>query len=834
MLPEKKKTVLLVEDQVIIAMSEADLLKKNGFEVIVAYNGKDAVTIAIENPAVDLILMDIDLGKDIDGTETARIILQHKDLPIVFLSNHTEKDIVEKTEKITSYGYVVKNSGVTVLLASIKMAFKLFEAHKTLKAVNQKIIESEARYMLLVNNIDDVIWTMDMDFNLTYVSPAAEKMYGYTSEEMLKLSRLDYLTEDSIKIVLNNYQTEKENFSKHNSNKKFTVLKLQQKKKNGNIFWAEVHSKFLLNENKKPFAIVGVTRDISDRVEADAALRKSESMYQLLAQNIVDIIWTMDMNFNFSYVSPSVEKVFGWNVEEFLKLTLTDFLSVDSIKKIKLLLYTELKIFEQKGLSPGVVFELEQIKKDRTTFWSEISAKLLVDNNKPVGIIGVTRDVTKRKSAEITLQQVYERLNLVLGGANIGLWDSNYETGEVYRSESWANMLGFSVDEVENSAEFWKNLIHPDEVEQVLEEVKKHEAGITDFFKVEHRIRTKNGNYKWILDWGKIFERNEDGTPLRAMGVHVDIDNRVRTESDLIKSDSRLNLALEGAQIGLWDQDFVTGTVSRTRHWAEMLGYTPDEIDVSLNFWKKLIHPDDIERVLEAADNHEKGLTPDFKVEHRLKCKNGSYKWILNWGKISERNKDGTPLRALGIHLDINERVRTEEALKKSEERYALAQKSAMIGSWEWNILSNEITWSEMIEPMFGFAPGGFDGTFETYAKCIHPDDFDLMMDRINAAIVGTLEYKNLELRIVWPDQTIRWVLANGSVIRNEEGKPYKMIGIVQDITERKLAEEETRLRKEELERFEKIVIGRELKMIELKDRIKELESKLKDLQNNE
>lgn len=832
--PEKKKTVLLVEDQVIIAMSEADLLKKNGFEVIVAYNGKDAVTVAIENPAIDLILMDIDLGKDIDGTETARIILQHKDLPIVFLSNHTEKDIVEKTEKITSYGYVVKNSGVTVLLASIKMAFKLFEAHKTLKAVNQKIIESEARYMLLVNNIDDVIWTMDLDFNLTYVSPAVEKMYGYTSEEMLKLSRLDYLTEDSVKIVLNNYQTEKENFSKHNSNKKFTVLKLQQKKKNGSIFWAEVHSKFLLNENKKPFAIVGVTRDITDRVEADAALRKSEAMYQLLAQNIVDMIWTMDMNFNFSYVSPSVKKVYGWSVEEFLILSLTDFLSQESIKKINLLLSTELKIFEQKGFSPGVVFELEQFKKDRTTFWSEISAKLLIDNNKPVGIIGVTRDVTKRKSAEMSLQQIYERLNLILGGANIGLWDSNYETGEVYRSESWASMLGFSLDEIENTAEFWKNLIHPDEVEQVIEEVQKHEAGITDFFKVEHRIRTKKGDYKWILDWGKIFERKEDGTPLRAMGVHVDIDNRVKFESELLRSDSRLNLALEGAQIGLWDQDFVTGKVTRTHHWAEMLGYKPEEVDGSLDIWKKLIHPDDIERVLKAADEHEKGLTNDFKVEHRLKCKNGSYKWILNWGKISERKKDGTPLRAQGIHLDINERVRTEEALKRSEERYALAQKSAMIGSWEWNILTNEITWSEMIEPMFGFAPGGFDGTFETYAKCIHPDDFNLMMDRINNAIKGTQEYKNLELRIVWPDGTIRWVLANGSVIRNEDDKPYKMIGIVQDITERKLAEEETRIRKEELERFEKIVIGRELKMIELKDKIKELESKLMDLQKNE
>src|SRR5690606_5830222 len=126
---DSHKTILLVEDMAIIAMAEANILKKNGFEVIIAYNGKEAVAIAMKNRELDLILMDIDLGRGMDGTEAAQKILQNREVPIVFLSNHTEKEIVEKTEKITSYGYVVKNSGETVLLASIKMAFKLFDAH---------------------------------------------------------------------------------------------------------------------------------------------------------------------------------------------------------------------------------------------------------------------------------------------------------------------------------------------------------------------------------------------------------------------------------------------------------------------------------------------------------------------------------------------------------------------------------------------------------------------------------------------------------------------------------------------------------------------------------
>src|SRR6056297_999089 len=123
-----KKKILLVEDEAIIAISESQMLQKHGFEVVTAYKGEGAIEIIDELPDISLILMDIDLGKGIDGTEAAQRILEKKDLPVVFLSSHTEAEVVEKTEGITSYGYIVKNSGETVMLASIRMAFRLFES----------------------------------------------------------------------------------------------------------------------------------------------------------------------------------------------------------------------------------------------------------------------------------------------------------------------------------------------------------------------------------------------------------------------------------------------------------------------------------------------------------------------------------------------------------------------------------------------------------------------------------------------------------------------------------------------------------------------------------
>lgn len=135
-----RKTLLLVEDEFLIAAKEKLDLEREGFLVLTAGNGNKAIEImSREGSRIDLVLMDIDLGSGMDGTEAAREILASHAVPVIFLSSHTEREIVEKTERITSYGYVVKNSGITVLVASIKMAFRLFEAHRKLSDAQSEL-----------------------------------------------------------------------------------------------------------------------------------------------------------------------------------------------------------------------------------------------------------------------------------------------------------------------------------------------------------------------------------------------------------------------------------------------------------------------------------------------------------------------------------------------------------------------------------------------------------------------------------------------------------------------------------------------------------------------
>jgi CheY-like chemotaxis protein len=161
----QNKTLLLVEDEILIAMDKQKQLENYGYIVLTINTGEKAIAISKENHEIDLILMDIDLGRGIDGTETAEIILMDKGIPIVFLSSHMDPEIVEKTEKITSYGYVVKSSSITVLDASIKMAFKLFNS-KTL------LHEEKSRSQAWLENSPTCTKIIDLNLNLQYMSAA--------------------------------------------------------------------------------------------------------------------------------------------------------------------------------------------------------------------------------------------------------------------------------------------------------------------------------------------------------------------------------------------------------------------------------------------------------------------------------------------------------------------------------------------------------------------------------------------------------------------------------------------------------------------------------------
>jgi PAS domain S-box-containing protein len=302
---ENQKTILLVEDEAVIAMIEEQTLKRHNFNVIVAPSGEKAVNIVKNTPNIDLILMDINLGKGkMDGTEAAEIILKDNDIPILFLSSYTQAEVVEKTERITSYGYVVKDSGETVLITSIKMAFKLSDAHQRLK-------ESEKRVRLITETIDEVFWMADVETGkIFYISPSYERIWGRSCESLYENPRsfVDAVHAEDREHVTAELEIEK------------TGLPYSQEYRivlpDGNIRHILDRGFPVRDEKGQISSYAGIAMDITDRKRADDALRESKERFGKLAEQSSTIIWEVDAQGIYTYVSHVSEAVLGYCPDE--------------------------------------------------------------------------------------------------------------------------------------------------------------------------------------------------------------------------------------------------------------------------------------------------------------------------------------------------------------------------------------------------------------------------------------------------------------------------------------------------------------------------------------
>ncbi|PKL17166.1 MAG: hypothetical protein CVV49_12600 [Spirochaetae bacterium HGW-Spirochaetae-5] len=258
----KQKTILLVEDEVIIAMLEIKQLKREGYKVIHTTTGEKAVIIACcEDECIDLILMDIDLGSGMDGTDAAMEILKQKNIPVLFVSSHIEKDIVSKTENITSYGYVVKNSSFTVLDASIKMAFKLFDAKQKLQNQIDEIND-------LYNNAPCGYHSISPEGIVISINDTELKWLGYSRNEILGKKISEFMTADGLKVYQEILPAFKETGFINN-------LELSYLRKDGTVLSVLFTGNAIFDDNGNYLMSRSTITDNTERLQADYILRKS-------------------------------------------------------------------------------------------------------------------------------------------------------------------------------------------------------------------------------------------------------------------------------------------------------------------------------------------------------------------------------------------------------------------------------------------------------------------------------------------------------------------------------------------------------------------------------
>ena len=404
-----------------------------------------------------------------------------------------------------------------------------------------------------------------------------------------------------------------------------------------------------------------------------AKIGESEKRFRLAMEHSAIGMALVGLDGSWVRVNKAICDLLGYTEDELRRVTFAEVTYPEDLDADLELLRSTLS-----GAIDSYRMEKRYIRKDGSLVWALLAVALMRDDatGAPLYFISQVEDISGRKRAEAELAAVESRWSFALESAGQGVWDCNLLTGRSYYSPVWKAMLGFAEDEFGDTAREWQALIHPEDLPRVAELDRDNRDGKADIFECEFRMRHKLGHWVWVLDRGRVIEHAADGTPLRMIGTHTDITRLKRVEAALAESESRWNFALESARQGVWDHDYRAGTTFYSATWKEILGYKPFELTDSQDMWKSLIHPEDLAGVEEVDRNHMAGLSEFLECEFRMRHKDGRWVWILDRGKVVERDEDGNPLRMIGTHTDITlskgvatELERLTEKLQEEKER---------------------------------------------------------------------------------------------------------------------------------------------------------------------
>ncbi len=705
------------------------------------------------------------------------------------------------------------------------------------KRAEEALQEREQLLTNVFESMEEGVLVLNADFQYTYWNSSMERISHTPREEVLgrvPWERFPFLRgdiEEAMKSAMRGDVSRD--------------IELAYTLPSGKEGWTSESYFPLKDADERIVGVVGVVQDITERKQAEEALRESEERYRTLFERLPVGVFRSTPDGRFLDANPAHVELLGCpDLETLLATPVTDFYAEPEQRQ------HWKAVAEYEGA--GQAWEARWQQLDGTPVWVREYARAVQDDDGRVLYYqGIVVDITERKRAREALRESRERLELALQGGDLGTWDWNVQTDEMLIDERWAGQLGYTLDELEPRLSTWEGIVHPDDLPAAYEKLNAHLAGETPSYEAECRMRHKSGDWVWILDRGRVIERDAEGNPLRACGTHLDITDAKRAEAEKEATIQELRLINETVvEAGrMEDVDAMCRLVAETVHgvnedaYVFVSLYDPDDDVIRIRAMKGLgdkagdvfdILGDDpgklafpprgmgeatplftsgqlehvpggihavtggllthsacraLEQVLEVDEVHTVGFALGDEP------RGGIILLLPADQEVAYRSAIETI--ASQISTMVHQR-QAEEALRQSRALLNTTQHMAKVGGWEWDVESETMYWTDETYRIHGFDPATFDPGSEEHVtrslECYDPKDRPVVWNAFERCMTEAEPY-DLELPFTTVTGRRLWIRAVGNPVERD-GRVVKVIGNMMDITEQREMEE--RLRRQE------------------------------------
>ncbi|HEY9829708.1 MAG TPA: PAS domain S-box protein [Stenomitos sp.] len=638
----------------------------------------------------------------------------------------------------------------------------------------------------------DMLMISNTDGYATQLNPAWERILGFTIEELKAQPWINFVHPQDVEAT----KAQMEQVSRGVC---ITRFENRYRRKDGSYKWLSWTAVPFLEEG----LIYGVARDVSDykqteealrrvnqeleiaiaerltqliqisedllaeiaeRQQMEEALRSSEQRFRVALQNSPTFVFSQDRELRYTWIySPNPET----QIQRVIGQSDAEIMAPEDAKR--------LTAIKQRVLTTGVGTREEVFVtvKGEIRYYDLTVEPLFESIGELIGITCAATDITAIRMREQQLRAIFEQsLDAITITDNQGMYlEANPAACQLF-GLPLSELLGRRiVDFMEPDFDFksvWRSFRQQGQL-----------TGKMRLFRLDGTVRNVD------------YAAKADFLPGQHLSILRDITEREQVEIALRESQRLLQKIADTTPSQLYIYDLIQeGNVYANRRTEELLGCTQAELRaINWQFSEERIHPEDLPQVIESRRRCATAQEGEVvEKEFRLKNSKGEWRWLHTWEVVFSRRPDGQPEKLLGTAIDITKRKQVEEALRISEAQLCTALEASHMGTWSWNILTDQMTWSENFHHVLGLATEGWDQSYKSFMGMIHPEDRDRVVQKVEQILPKRQNYED-EFRIILPNGNVRWLSRLGQVFHDETDRPVRMAGLDLDITDRKHVE---------------------------------------------